>query len=160
MQERQHKWVSKLQAYEFEIKYVKGKHNIVADALSWRPAVLSLMDVAHDWNAQLLVEYSKDKHAYEVLDDTHGDDRFRVMDDVIYYKDKIYLVSGYQVREKVMHVANDYPLVGHLGFLKTYHTIREHFSWCGLKGDELRHIQECITCHRNKLELSHLTRLL
>ena len=38
--------------------------------------MLSMMDVAHDWKAQLLVEYSRGKHACEILDDTHGDDIF------------------------------------------------------------------------------------
>jgi hypothetical protein len=36
LNERQQKWVSKIQAYNFDIKYVKGKNNVVADALSRR----------------------------------------------------------------------------------------------------------------------------
>jgi hypothetical protein len=31
--ERHQKWVSKLQSYEFDIEYVKGKKNVVVDAL-------------------------------------------------------------------------------------------------------------------------------
>ena len=34
LNEHQHKWVSKVQVYDFEIEYVKGKNNVVADALS------------------------------------------------------------------------------------------------------------------------------
>ena len=34
LQERQQKWISKIQAYDFDIEYVKGKNNVVADALS------------------------------------------------------------------------------------------------------------------------------
>ena len=34
LNERQQKWVSKVQAYDFEIEYVKGKNNVVVDALS------------------------------------------------------------------------------------------------------------------------------
>ena len=33
LNERQQKWVSNIQAYKFDIEYVKGKDNIVADAL-------------------------------------------------------------------------------------------------------------------------------
>ena len=34
LNDRQQKWVSKIQAYNFDIEYVKGTHNVVADALS------------------------------------------------------------------------------------------------------------------------------
>ena len=63
LNERQQKWVSKVQAYDFEIEYVKGKNNIVADALLWRPATLSLLEISADWKAHLLVEYSKNRFA-------------------------------------------------------------------------------------------------
>ena len=53
------KWVSKIQAYDFQIKYVKGKNNVVVDALSRRPATLSLLEISADWKDHLLVEYSK-----------------------------------------------------------------------------------------------------
>lgn len=37
LNERQQKWVSKKQAYNFDIEYVKGKNIVVMDALSRRP---------------------------------------------------------------------------------------------------------------------------
>ena len=46
LNERQQKWVSKIQAYDFEIEYVKGKNNVVDDALSRRPTTLSLMSIS------------------------------------------------------------------------------------------------------------------
>ena len=48
LQERQQKWISKIQAYDFDIEYVKGKNNVVADALSRRLATLSLMSLDAD----------------------------------------------------------------------------------------------------------------
>ena len=68
LSERQQKWVSKIQAFDFDIEYVKGKRNVVADALSRRSLGCSMMDICTDWNAHLLVEYSKNKFAYEVMD--------------------------------------------------------------------------------------------
>ena len=53
--ERQQKWVSKVQAYNFEIEYVKGKNNLVVDALLWRPTTLCLLEISADWKAHLLV---------------------------------------------------------------------------------------------------------
>jgi hypothetical protein len=59
LNERQYKWVSKIQDFEFDIEYVKGKRNIIANALSRRLARCSMMDICTDWKEHLLVEYSK-----------------------------------------------------------------------------------------------------
>ena len=67
LQERQQKWVIKVKAYDFDIEYVKGKSNVVVDALSRRPIMLSLRGMDADWKAQLLVEYSKDVFSCEQL---------------------------------------------------------------------------------------------
>jgi hypothetical protein len=47
--ERQHKWVMKVHAFDFDIEYAKGKNNIVVGALSRRPVACSLMEVSTDW---------------------------------------------------------------------------------------------------------------
>ena len=135
-----------MQAYNFKIEYVKGKNNIVVDALSRRPATLSLLEISTDWKSHLLVEYSKNRFACEILDGQVQDDMYRVIDDVIYYKDRIYLVSESKLKEKIMQASHNSPLVGHPCYLKIYRSIRERFSWKGLKEDMLRHVWECLTC--------------
>ena len=67
LNERQHKWVSKIQDYEFYIEFVKGKNNVVADALSRRPSIYAMTDISVDWKALLLVEYSKNRFSYELM---------------------------------------------------------------------------------------------
>jgi hypothetical protein len=160
LSERQQKWVSKIQAFDFDIEYVKGKRNVVADALSRRPAGCSMMDICTDWKAHLLVEYSKNKFACEVMDGQVIDDRFRVLDDVIFYKNRIYLVPESTLKGKILKVCHDSPAAGHQGYFKTYRQIRERFSWKGLKDDVLRHIRECTTCQQNKSEQTHPAGLL
>jgi hypothetical protein len=58
----------KVHAFDFDIEYVKGKKNIMADALSRRPAASSLMEISADWKSHLLVEYSKNEFACEVME--------------------------------------------------------------------------------------------
>lgn len=71
LNERQQKWIGKVQAYDFEIEYVKGKSNVVANVLSRKLDTLSLMVISSDWKSQLLVEYSKNKFACKVWIERH-----------------------------------------------------------------------------------------
>jgi hypothetical protein len=82
------------------------------------------------------------------------------LDDVIFYKDRIYLVPESTLREKVLKAYHNSPIAGHQGFFKTYKQIRERFSWKGLKDDVLIHIQEYANCQQNKSKKTHPTGLL
>ena len=75
---------------------------MVAEALSRRPIGLSLMSICHDWKAQLLVEYSKDRRVCDILEGNYVDEHDKVMDEVIYYKGRIFPVLGSQFRECVL----------------------------------------------------------
>jgi hypothetical protein len=66
--ERQQKWVRKIQYYDFEIEFVKGKNNAVDDALSRRPSIFSMSNMSVDWKEHLIVEYAKDQFASQLLD--------------------------------------------------------------------------------------------
>jgi hypothetical protein len=105
--------------------------------------VFSLAEVSIDWKSQLLVEYSKNKFASKVMDHSAHDGRYKVVDDIIYYKDHIYLVSKYTLQHKIMEVMHNTPLASHLGFFKTYRKVRERFTLKGLKDDLLKHVREC-----------------
>jgi hypothetical protein len=48
LNERQHKWVSKIQAYNFDIEFFKGKNNVVVDDLSRRPLAYSMSEILVD----------------------------------------------------------------------------------------------------------------
>ncbi|XP_059068173.1 uncharacterized protein LOC131858745 [Cryptomeria japonica] len=163
LNDRQQKWISKIQAYDFDIEFIKGKNNTVADALSRKPslaALCSLSEISADWKAQLLVEYSKDQHACEIMDGLIVDDRYSVVDDIIYYKGRVYLVPSSQLKEQILHALHDTPTAGHPGYGKTYRAVRERFSWKGLKDDVLRHVRECMTCQQNKSEHTYPAGLL
>lgn len=67
LNERQQKRVSKIQASNFNIEYVKRK-NMVVDSLSKNPAICLLSQISTDWKAHLLVEYSKNTFAYKLMD--------------------------------------------------------------------------------------------
>jgi hypothetical protein len=64
------------------------------------------------------VEYSKNKFACELMDGQLQDDRYMIIDDIIYYKGKIYLVPESLFKKRVLQAFHDSSLVGHHGFLK------------------------------------------
>jgi hypothetical protein len=68
LNERQQKSVSKIQAYDFDIEFVKGKNNAVAYALSRRPSIFAMSGMSVDWKENLIVEYAKDQFACQLLD--------------------------------------------------------------------------------------------
>jgi hypothetical protein len=70
---------------------------------------------------------------------------YRVVDDIIYYKDMIYLVLESTLKDKILREICDAPLAGHPGYMKTYRQVRERFSLKGLKEDALRYVRECMT---------------
>ena len=89
-----------MQGFDFDIEYIKGKNNVVADALSRRPTICSLSQISTNWRAHLLVDYSKNTFACQLLDGEGQDDRYKVVDDIIHYKGKIYLVPESKLKAK------------------------------------------------------------
>jgi hypothetical protein len=71
------------------------------------------MQISADWKSHLLVEYSKNKFACEVMDGQLQDDQYRFIEDVIFYKDRAYLVADSGLKKKIFTAVHDSPLAGH-----------------------------------------------
>lgn len=75
LSERQQKWVSKLQAFDFDIEYVNKKRNIVADAFSRRPHLCIFSKIATDWKEKIQADYANNNLANSILDGTLVDEK-------------------------------------------------------------------------------------
>jgi len=104
-----------------------------------------MSEISVDWKSHLLVEYSKTNIACEFMDGLLQDDRYMIIDEIIYYNGRIYLVPEFLFKKRVLQEFHDSSLAGHQGFLKAYRQVRERFSWKGLKGDVMCCIKECTT---------------
>ena len=69
-----------------------------------------------------------------------NDDRYKVLEGIIYYKCIIYLVPNSSLKEEILKKYHDSPLGGHPIFFKTYRMLREIFSWKGLKADVIKYL--------------------
>ena len=75
---------------------------MVADALSRRPSIFSMTGVSVEWKDHLVMEYAKDQFACQLLDEQVQDDNFRIINDLIYYKGRIFLVPRSAFKAKVL----------------------------------------------------------
>lgn len=79
LNERQQKWVIKIRAHDFDIEYVKGIYNVIANALSRKPSICLLSHISANWKAYLLVEYSKNTIACKLATSTMTNTRWSMI---------------------------------------------------------------------------------
>jgi len=72
--------------------------------------------------------------------------------DILWYKQRIYFPSSWKFKTQVLKENHDTPRAGHMGFLKTYHNIRQSFFSKGMKLDIQNNAVKCDTCQRQKFE--------
>lgn len=118
LNDRQQKWVTKLQAYDFDIEFVKGKKNVVADALSRRPHICALAEISGDWRDWIIAEYVGDAWASGLILGTIQDDLYEVIDGLIRVQDRVYLIPSSHLREAILKAFHDAPTAGHPGVFK------------------------------------------
>lgn len=89
--EKQQRWVSKLQSYDFEIQYVKGKKNTVADALSKNSLFYSLSTIKAHWKEEVMKEYTQDDFATKIISGVIKNKRYSVKEGLIFKRGRIFL---------------------------------------------------------------------
>lgn len=73
------------------------------------------------------MEYVKDSFANDILEGKVKDDRFKVVENLILFKDRVYVIPKSKMKARNLRACHDTPLVGHSGFYKTYKQVRECF---------------------------------
>ena len=54
------------------------------------------------------------------------------------------------MKTKLLHLAHDSNVGGHLGIAKTYRRVSQHFYWVGMKEDITEYVNSCSSCAQNK----------
>ena len=98
------------------------------------------MSISTEWRSLLLVEYSKKKFSCDLLDRKIHDDRYMVIENIIYYNNRIYIVPELTLKKKLLQALHDSPLSGHQELLKTYRQIRENVLMERPQGGVIQHV--------------------
>lgn len=162
-------WSELLQEYEFDISYIKGNANIVADALSRRPdlrlglmlqsATLETASSILSLHQDILSAASSDKEYQRTIRAARrGAGKFTIgSDDLLYYQGttghgpRLYIPTP--LRKTLMYEAHDSVISGHLGMDKTYEKLARRFYWPSMESSVRDYVKTCATCQRNKPEL-------
>ena len=172
------RWILALQEYDFEIEHIKGKTNVVADALSRSP-----MNVTEttDPTSRLLCAMTSSKafkphelaplqqgdsslHAVRVElrraqeDETGGKQPpadFVLHRGIIYRRNnragrRFLLVVPSILRRDILESCHDDPTAGHLGYNSTFARVSERYWWPGLRKSVRVYCRSCRSCQFNK----------
>lgn len=149
------RWVLKIQQYDFDIVHVKGKNNIVPDAISRFPNEnISLIDVKpvdmDPWYHELRSKIEKTPKKFEnyIIKDNKIFIKLRKskIDSEFAYK----LVVPESKRETVIKECHDIPLAAHLGVFKTLRRILQRYYWPGVAKDVKNYVKNCHVCLQSK----------
>jgi hypothetical protein len=175
------RWMETLQEYDYEIVYVHGKFNFVADALSRineSPSTalyvgsedeedsdmvalnvvgtVSRPMVSKSMVSDLLRAYKVDKDISKYFENPEVG-RFEKSLDGIFYAvengQKRLVVPQCKLRQALMHGAHDALVAGHLGFNKAYERLRQGVTWPEMYSDLKAYGRSCDSCQRNRPQI-------
>jgi hypothetical protein len=101
------KCVTNILSYDFEVIYKKGKHKVVADAISRKEeetkdslCVISILQF--DWEEETRIEWKQDQEVFKIIQKTQEDpgslDNFVWKNDFLWYHDRLYLCKNSQLK--------------------------------------------------------------
>ena len=156
---RQVRWGELLSQYDLQIEYLKGKENVVADALSRRPdhaapvvEVVNAMSTSSVSTTDLVEDIKKEYKSDPVCIKIQRTPTlpFIVKDGMIYNGTKIYVPNNTAIKTRIMSEQHDTPISGHVGSAKTIELIARVFYWPNMHKDIKRYVVSCLPCQSNK----------
>jgi hypothetical protein len=127
------KWITNMLGYNFEVIYKKGKHKVVANALSRKEeetkrSLCFISILQSNWVEEARTQ---DQEVCKIIQQLHEDlssiYNFVWKNELLWYHDRLYLCKNSQLKQNILLELHTSLIGGHSGFLKTYHGIKKDF---------------------------------
>ncbi|GBG42229.1 hypothetical protein CBR_g75657 [Chara braunii] len=155
------RWAAEIDQYDFELKPVKGKYNVVADAVSRRAdyfgAIVHYLDIGKDLQQKVREAYAQDPIYSDLLKkveeapETEPD--YRTTEGLLFEKtnvvDRLCIPNSEEIRSLILGECHDTE--GHFGWQKTLANLMHAYTWSGVKNDCIEYVRSCKVCQRNKI---------
>ncbi|SCV73794.1 BQ2448_6224 [Microbotryum intermedium] len=157
LSKRQACWVECLANYDFDITYIPGGENTIADTMSHYsfPQVesnsvqaVSKMDVDTQLRGHIVEGYESDPFCQQVKRNLDSSPGFSQVDNVLYFEGRMVVPVVPQLWEDILHDAHD--ALGHFGSRKTFHHLSRTFFWPRMWSLCDAYVLTCDVCQRTK----------
>ncbi|GAA5920578.1 hypothetical protein JCM5296_000495, partial [Sporobolomyces johnsonii] len=166
LSKRQARWMETLADYDYELSYIPGKLNTVADSLSrfsfteGLPAVavcgISECSLTEGMVGRLKAGYLTDSFCVQTLSNLTSTPSFSLKDGLLYFEqNRIVVPDVKELKEALLHDSHD--ALGHLGFKKTLSTLSLSFFWPKMAMEVRSYVESCDGCQRHKARTTRKT---
>lgn len=152
----QHKWISKLIGFSFEIHYYLGTSNKVADALFRKEQEVelsALTTVRFFYYDDLASEVQKDSKLQVIIQDlifySNSHPHYKLCNGCLLYKNMLVLPKTSKFIPKLLDFHCS-PSGGHSGFFGTYKKVTSIVFWEGIRKGVQSFVKACTICQVNK----------
>jgi hypothetical protein len=165
---QQRLWPELLSEYDFEIPYIKGIMNRVADALSRRPHIFLVIHLQTDIHEMILTIQHDNDWYKEVKEFIRQDtilipkfEGFTVNNDrLMRYNNWIYVPPNDKLRSLILNEAHRGVYMAHPRVTKMRVDLKPLFFWKRMKADIVKYVVRCLKCQQVKAEHRHPAGLL
>ncbi|SGY12799.1 BQ5605_C011g06608 [Microbotryum silenes-dioicae] len=159
LSKRQACWIECLADYDFDITYIPGGENAIADAMSRysfpqgqadsiQAVVVMEVDTQLRRQRQVVEGYEADPFCQQVKRNLDLLPGFSCVDGVLYFEGRMVVPAVPQLWEDVLH--NAHNALGHFGPRKTFQQVSRGFFWPGLRSSCEAYVSTCNICQRTK----------